>query len=267
MRTRTISLSAFGVLIAFAGVAHGQPFGPPGGPGGPPPRPGELLSPAIQDSLKLTPAQKRQIEALQKDVDARRSKILTAEQKRLFQEMGSPFSAPGGFGTPNPLDDVKKQLGSTDEEWKVIGPKLQKVIAARQVLVSDAKGDRGAGGFFGPGFGGPGGAFAGPGRAFGPPPGGPGGFDGPPPGGGPSLVGPGASPPAMGNNIISQAQADLKVVLNSAKHTPEEVREKLALVRAARQRALANFEAMQKDLIQLLTAEQEAILASLGYIE
>jgi hypothetical protein len=228
------------------------------------------LSQATQDSLRLTPAQKRQIEALQKEVDARRTKILTAEQRRLFQEMGSPFSAPGGFDAPNPLDDVKKQLGSTDEEWKVIGPKLQKVIAARQVLVSDAKGDRGFGGFFGPGFGGPGGAFAGPGRAFGPPPGGPGGFDGPPPGppgGGPTLVGPNSSPPTMGNNIITQAQADLKVVLNSPKHTPVEVQEKLAAVRAARQRARSNFESLQKDLIQLLTAEQEAILASLGYIE
>jgi hypothetical protein len=274
LRRIAILRGTFGILSAWIGLAHGQPPGPPGGfPGGPPPREGEILSPFVQDALNLTAKQKRQIEALQKEVDARTAKILNAEQRRMFEETRSPFGPSGGgpFGMGDSLDGVKKQLGSTDEEWKVIGPKLKKVIAARQVLISDAKGDRGSGGFFGPGFGGPGGAFAGPGGGFrGPPPGGPGEFGGPRPGGpggGPTLVGRGASPSTMGNNIISQAQADLKAVLDSPKHSDTEVQEKLAAVRASRRKARANFEALQKDLLQLLTAEQEAILASLGYIE
>jgi len=80
---------------------------------------------------------------------------------------GGPFGP--GFGPTNRLGDVQKQIGATDEEWKVIGPKLRKVIAARQALASDIRGPDAGSGF--PGFGFPGG--------FGPMPGGPGGFTAP----------------------------------------------------------------------------------------
>src|SRR5262249_61482423 len=104
--------------------------------------------------LKLTAEQKKQVEELQKEVDAKLAKILTAEQKKTLQQMPGPFGLPfgpggggfgqfapggppgfgGGFGQAARQDDLKKQLGASDEEWKVIGPKLQKVLAARQVL-------------------------------------------------------------------------------------------------------------------------------------
>src|SRR5262249_1746577 len=45
------------------------------------PQPGVVLSPFIQDTLNLTDAQRKQLADLQKDVDARLEKILTAEQR------------------------------------------------------------------------------------------------------------------------------------------------------------------------------------------
>jgi Spy/CpxP family protein refolding chaperone len=56
---------------------------------------------------------------------------------------GGPFGgggpAKGGFpfGFGGATNDVQKKIGATDEEWKVIGPKVQKVIAARRMLSGD----------------------------------------------------------------------------------------------------------------------------------
>ncbi len=136
---------------------------------------------------------------------------------------GGGFGGPGGFGGGgfgvNRLDEVKKQLGATDEEWKVISPKIQKVISARQVLTSEG------GGGFGGGFGGPTGSG------------------------------------------ITQAQADLKATLDDPKHTNKDVEEKIAAVRKARQKARDDLAATQKDLQEMLTKTQAAVLLSLGYIE
>ena len=71
----------------------------------------------------------------------------------------------------------------------------------------------------------------------------------------------------MGPNAVSQAQADLKTVLNDPKHSAAEVQEKVVAVRKAREKARSDLDAAQKDLLTLLTAEQEAVLVSLGYLE
>jgi hypothetical protein len=199
----------------------------------------------LQEQLKLTAEQKKKIEELQKEVDAKLAKILTEEQKKSLQEMrpgpggfgpAGGFGPPGGFGPGgfgggfggNPIEDVKKQINATDEEWKVIRPKLQKVVTARQVLTAAIP--TANFGFGGPPFGG--------------------GFGGP-----------------MGSNIITQAQADLKAVLDDPKHSTEEVKEKIAAVRKARDKARADVDTAQKDVLQMVTAAQEAVLISLGYLE
>jgi hypothetical protein len=77
--------------------------GPGGGPGGfrmGPPRPGEILPTMLRDRLKLTAEQSKQVDALQKEVDARLSKIHNEDQKARLQEMRS--RGPGGFGPPSP---------------------------------------------------------------------------------------------------------------------------------------------------------------------
>ncbi|SRR6266851_49374 len=90
-------------------------FGPggggPGGPGGPggrgpggfggPPQPGQIMPSFLQDTLKLTAEQKKQLEELQKDVDAKLGKILTDDQKKQLKEMREGFG-PGGPGGRGP---------------------------------------------------------------------------------------------------------------------------------------------------------------------
>jgi hypothetical protein len=83
----------------------GDDFGGPGGKG--PPRPGQILSPFVQEALELTGAQKQQLDALQSEVDARLAKILTDSQKERLQEMrergpGGPKGPKGGKGPKGP---------------------------------------------------------------------------------------------------------------------------------------------------------------------
>jgi hypothetical protein len=74
----------------------------PGGFGGPP-QPGQLLSPRVQERLNLTADQKKQLEALQKEIDGKLGKILTAEQKKQLAEMREgPGRGPGGRGPGGP---------------------------------------------------------------------------------------------------------------------------------------------------------------------
>ena len=54
----------------------------------------------VQDQLKLTDSQKKDLEALQKDVDAKIEKMLTDDQKKAYKEMKErgPGRGPGGPG-------------------------------------------------------------------------------------------------------------------------------------------------------------------------
>lgn len=92
-----------------AGGPPGFGGGPPGfGPrgGGPPGgfmgfgRPGEILPRMLQERLKMTPEQKSDLDALQKEVDAKLDKILSAEQKMQLKQMRD--RGPGGFGPRGP---------------------------------------------------------------------------------------------------------------------------------------------------------------------
>ena len=96
---------------AGGGPVMGGPgggFGPPGGvfPGGPGgffgPPPGEILPLPLQDQLRLTDAQKKQLADLQKEVDAKLDKVMTEEQRKQFKEMKDrgPGGPGGGFGPP-----------------------------------------------------------------------------------------------------------------------------------------------------------------------
>lgn len=246
------------------------------------------------------------------------------------------FVGRGGVGRVDPLADVKVEIKASDEEWKVIGPKLRVVANAQQIVEADPTETLAAGpvaprgGNFGPGGNG---AFAGPAGAGGQRGGlgGPGGFGGggrrgggggPPAGGGPIGVGPDGGnagpdnrPPApegaggqgrpnfvIGGNggpggggpggfggggpggpgggrgpggpggfgrssPIALAQADLKIALDNPQSTPQEIQEKVVAVRKATERAKADLAAARKDLVELLTADQQAVLVGLGYLE
>jgi hypothetical protein len=69
------------------------------------------------------------------------------------------------------------------------------------------------------------------------------------------------------NNAISAALDELKTTLANSASTPEQVKVKLAAVRAERKKAESNLAAAQKALLLLITPAQEATLVSLGYLD
>jgi spore coat protein H len=98
---------------------RGGPGGGPGGPGGfpgggppggfmmRPPQPGEVFPAMLQEALNFTDAQKKQLAGVQKEVDAKLDKILTADQKAQLKQMreggpGGGFRGPGGGPPPPP---------------------------------------------------------------------------------------------------------------------------------------------------------------------
>jgi hypothetical protein len=76
--------------------------GGPAGPGGPGGRGGfHLLPPPVQEQLKLTADQQKQVAALEAELKAKLEKILTAEQLKQLQQMRPP-PRPGGMGGAGP---------------------------------------------------------------------------------------------------------------------------------------------------------------------
>jgi hypothetical protein len=118
---------------------------------------GQLMSSAVQDRLKLTAEQKKQLAELQKDADGKLDAMLKDEQKKQLKQMqdmakGFPGGPPGGgppgggppFGGPPKLgqvlpsflqgvmkftDDQKNQLEAAEKEW---AEKLGKVLTDEQ---------------------------------------------------------------------------------------------------------------------------------------
>jgi hypothetical protein len=229
------------------------------------------------------------------------------------------------------LEEIQARIRASDEEWKVIGPKLRRLMvayAAAEVNFDESTvGDVSVQGPAAPGFGGRGGpggpgkdSFSSPGddgpfgrggpgpRGFGgdgpgpdgfgpgggspiatdrdwePGPGpegfgpggprpegfgrgrggfgrGPGGFGGVPPFGGPRGFG------GPGGNAVTQKLAELRTAWADPNSTSEQLMEKLGAVRSAREKAKAELAAARKDLLELLTPDQEAILVSLNYLD
>ena len=118
------------------------------------------------------------------------------------------------------LDRIKEQLGSTDDEWKVLQPKIEKVMDAQM-----------AG--FGGGFGRRGGN--------------------------------------NGDNTpqtpTAKAQAELRELLQNKDASADDIKAKLAALREARAKTRADLEAARKDLKEVLTQRQEAVLVTNGMLE
>ena len=64
-----------------------------------------------------------------------------------------------------------------------------------------------------------------------------------------------------------QKLMDLRTACADPNMTIEQLKEKTASVREARQKAKAELAAARKDLLELLTLDQEAALVSLGYLD
>jgi hypothetical protein len=85
-------------------------FGPGPGPDvrppflGGPPRSGQFLPVDVQQRLKLSDDQRKQINDLQKELEAKILKVLTEEQRRQFEEMRKQTGPPRIGGQPNPFE-------------------------------------------------------------------------------------------------------------------------------------------------------------------
>jgi hypothetical protein len=147
----------------------------------------------------------------------------------------------GGRGNRDPqqqrqrmMDRMKEQMGATDEEWKALEPRIQKVMAAQR----DAR----TGGFngFGGGRGGRGGGGGGGG------------------GGGDANANP--SP-------VREARRAVQAAIDDGNTSPQDLAAKLKAYRDARDKAREDLTSAQKELKELLSQKQEAVLLMSGMIE
>jgi Spy/CpxP family protein refolding chaperone len=224
-------------------------FGPPGGGAGRGgPQVGQILPQFLQDFLKLTAEQKKELADLQKDVDSKFDKVLTDEQKKQLKQMRDG-AARGGLGSfPSdprksaPKDPAKKSPAGGSPSAEPAAADKQGAGAKEPGRTEPRPKDPSRPG----GFGGGGGAFGAGG------------------GGGGGVFGFGS---AASSSAIGQARADLRSTMADPKRSASEVEAKLAAVRKARAKARTDLEAAQADLVQLLTAQQQAVLVGLGYLD
>lgn len=136
------------------------------------------------------------------------------------------------------LEGVKKQLAPTDEEWTVIEPRLTKVM---KLSMSSRFG--GLRSLMGGGAGGPGG------------PGGPGG------------QGPREENSTREKSGIETAAEELQAVLKNTESTQDEVKAKLAALRAEKEKAQAELITAKSELLSVLSLNQEASLVIMGVLD
>jgi hypothetical protein len=126
------------------------------------------------------------------------------------------------------LDQVKEDLGASDEEWSALQPKVQKVMDLQFQEMRSRMGGMRRGG-----------------------------------GGGP----PGGSPDDQANqNPVEKAMSDLRAAVN-ANASADDLAKKLQAVRDARAQVQTDMTKAQADLKQLLTQRQEAQMVLAGVLE
>jgi Spy/CpxP family protein refolding chaperone len=126
------------------------------------------------------------------------------------------------------MNSIKEQLKADDDEWKVLSPKIEKLMTAQRDT-------RNVGGF---------------GRR---------------PGGGGG--GGGGNADNQPQTPVAKASAELRTVLENKDTAPEDIAKKLAALREARDKARADLAAVQKELKDVLTQRQEAVLVTMGMLE
>ena len=129
------------------------------------------------------------------------------------------------------LERMKELLGATDEEWKVLGPRVEKV----QTLSSQLRGRGGMGEMF---------VRRAPGRE--------------------TPEGPEATRKPTG---VEKALQELRTVLDNEEAKPEEIKQKLTALREAREKVKQELAKAQKQLRELLTMRQEAQLVLMGMLD
>jgi hypothetical protein len=165
--------------------------------------------------------------------------VLSAALTALAQETPPAGGGPGGRSGGRSdwrqriEQHLKDALGTTEEEWKAIQPKLEKVAQAQRELRSSSMRS-----MFGRSR--RGGDTGGQGEA---------------------------ASAAQPSSPLAQASKDLQATLDNKAAKPEEIKAKLEALRAARAKAREELKAAQKDLTDVLTQRQEAVLVGMGLLE
>jgi hypothetical protein len=150
----------------------------------------------------------------------------------------------GGRGNFDPaqfrqrmLDNLKDRLGSSDEEWTALQPKVEKVMdAQRDAMAGNMRGMMGGGG--GRGRMGGGGGGGGGGAAN-------------------------AQPPTP----VQEKMQALRETLDNKDASADDIKTKLADLRDAKAKAKEDLTKAQDDLKSVLTQRQEATLVMMGMLE
>ncbi len=120
------------VMSAMSQPPEGRPKGPPGKGGPPRFELGHVLPPFVRDEIHLTPEQEKQIEALEREVMQKLSKILTAEQRKKIESIRPPrFDGPppggrrGKGGPPAKDKGGPPQKDKDGEQTRTTGAGIQ----------------------------------------------------------------------------------------------------------------------------------------------
>jgi hypothetical protein len=128
------------------------------------------------------------------------------------------------------MERIREQLGASEEEWRVLQPKVEKVMTAQRESAAGRGFGGGRGGRGGGGGGGGGGA-------------------------------------AVAETPVARAMSELRTTLDNTGATAEQINQRLTALRDARKTAQANLDTARKELKEVLTQRQEAVLVVNGMLE
>ena len=164
-----------------------------------------------------------------------------------------PGQGPGGPGGFDPArmrqmmsQRIQQQLGATDQEWKVMGPRVMKVME----LNREASGAGGMGRMFMRGRGQRGGDQRG-------------GDQNRPAG----RERPERPQQAREQSAVEKAADQLMTTLENESATPEQIKQRLTALRAAREKATQELAKAQQELRQICTLRQESQLVLMGMLK
>jgi hypothetical protein len=138
------------------------------------------------------------------------------------------------------MDRMKTELQTSDEEWAVIQPLLQNVMLKQREATAGRMGGMGA-------FAGQRGRPDGPGQA--------------------QAQGARAGRPGVAQPAGTEQVEALSKALESPNTSASELKQRLAAVRTARQKAEAELKQAREELRQVLTVRQEANLVLMGIMD
>jgi hypothetical protein len=128
------------------------------------------------------------------------------------------------------LERLRIQLKPTDEEWKVLSPRIEKLLLAQQDVRAGIRG-AGRGGLGGGAFGNFGGNNLAP------------------------------------TTEVEEAAAELREVAQDLSVNSAEAKRRLSIYRKAREKARQRVEQAERDLKEVLSQRQEGLLVMLGVLE